>query len=260
MSLLGALIVSAVLTFGLTARVAWPRLIVEEFPSPVRRVLAYVVLSCTLGLTAVLPLSHLGKPAPEFAVDRIALPELFLGHALLMSCLLIWWALAGFRPLRGFLHLRLAQPLQQLRAGILTGLSGWAVTVLTMTLAGALLGVGREASVDGTVEQIPALMRAIVGLPLLTRVALVCSAGIVEELFFRSFLQARSGLVLSTLLFTASHASYGMPLMLVGVFAVSVVLGLAFRRRDDIVPCMIAHALFDAIQLFVILPAVVAAK
>ena len=103
-------------------------------------------------------------------------------------------------------------------------------------------------------------MRAIVTLPLGVRIALVCSAGVVEELFFRSFLQSRSGLLLSTLLFTASHTSYGLPLMLVGVFVVSVVLGRLFRERDDVVPCMIAHALFDAIQLFVILPMVVAAK
>ena len=186
------------------------------------------------------------------------MPELFLGHALLVGCLLLWWGLAGFRPLAGFLHFRLDRPLAQLRTGVVAGLGGWAITMLVMSLAGALLGVGREAVPVDQVE-IPQLVRAIVELSVPTRIALVCSAGIFEELFFRSFLQSRSGLVLSTLLFTASHASYGMPFMLVGVFAVSVVLGRTFARRDDVVPCMVAHAVFDAIQLFVILPAVVAA-
>ena len=257
MSLLGALIVSAVLTVGLTARVSWPRLVVEEFPSPLRRVLAYLVLAVTLGLTAILPLSHVGQPPPDALLDRISLPELFLGHALLATCLLLWWALAGFRPPGAFLHLRLDRPLAQLRTGLVAGVGGWAITMLAMTVTGTLLGLGREVP-GGEQAEIPDLVRAIVELPVLTRVLLVCSAGFFEEVFFRSFLQARSGLLLSTLLFTASHATYGMPFMLVGVFTVSVVLGRTFARRGDVVPCIVAHALFDAIQLFVVLPVVVA--
>jgi membrane protease YdiL (CAAX protease family) len=257
MSLLGALIVSAVLTVGLTARDSWPRLVVEEFPSPLRRGVAYLVLAVTLGLTAILPLSHVGKPPPDALLDRISMPELFVGHALLATCLLLWWALAGFRPLRAFLHLRLDRPAEQLRSGVLVGLGGWAATMLAMTVTGTVLGLGREVP-GGEQAQIPDLVRAIVELPFATRLLLVCSAGFFEEIFFRSFLQARSGLLISTVLFTASHATYGMPFMLVGVFTVSVVLGRAFARRGDVVPCIIAHALFDAIQLFVVLPAVVA--
>ena len=254
MSLLGALIVSAVLTVGLTARTAWPRLVVEEFPSRLRRGLAYFVLSLTLGLTAILPLSHVGQPPPAALLDDIGLPELFLGHALLATCLLLWWALAGFRPPSDFLHLRLDRPIAQLREGLVVGVGGWAVTMLTMTVTGTLLGLGREVPGGEQAAEIPDLVRAIVGLPVLTRVLLVCSAGFFEEIFFRSFLQARSGLLLSTALFTASHATYGMPFMLVGVFTVSLVLGLLFRAGDDVMPCMVAHGVFDAVQLFVVLP------
>lgn len=257
MSLLGALIVSAVLTAGLTSRVAWPRLVVEDFPSPLRRLLAYLVLTFTLAVTAVLPLSRIGRPAPVIDLDRMSVPELFLGHAILAGSLLAWWALAGFRPLPEFLHLHLDDPPRQVRKGIATGLGGWAITMLVMTLVGALFGVGRDAA-GGVTPEVPEMVRAIVGLSVPTRLALVLSAGFFEELFFRSFLQARSGLLLSTILFTASHASYGMPFMLVGVFTVSVVLGRTFERRADVVPCMVAHASFDAIQLFVILPMVVA--
>ena len=46
--------------------------------------------------------------------------------------------------------------------------------------------------------------------------------------------------------------------MLVGIFTFSVFLGFLFRVRNDVVPCMIAHAVFDAIQLFLILPLAVA--
>jgi len=258
MSLVGALIVSAVLTFGLIARSAWPRLVVEQFPSPLRRVLGYTVLAVTLGVTAILPLSHVGQPPPELHFEGIRVVELFLGHAVLATCLLLWWGLAGCRPPSGFLHLRLDQPLSQLRSGVVAGLGGWAITMLTMTVVGTLLGLGRESATPPQAEM-PQLMRAIVELPFAVRLALVCSAGFFEELFFRSFLQSRGGLLLSTVLFTASHASYGMPFMMVGVFAVSIVLGRVFARRGDVVPCIVAHAVFDAIQLFVVLPAVVAA-
>lgn len=261
MSLLGALIVSAVLTAGLTSRVAWPRLVVEEFPGPIRRLLAFAVLSFTLAITAILPLSRIGHPAPAIDLAQMSTPELFLGHAILAIALLSWWALAGFRPLSSFLHLRLDRPRQQLRTGVKAGIGGWLITMIAMTLIGALFGVGRDVASGSVKPEVPEMVRAIVGLSVVTRIVLVCSAGFFEELFFRSFLQARGGLVLSTLLFTASHASYGMPFMLVGVFVVSIVLGRTFEKnRADVVPCMIAHAVFDAIQLFVILPLVVAGE
>jgi membrane protease YdiL (CAAX protease family) len=259
MSLLGALIVSAVLTAGLTSRDAWPRLVVEQFPGALRRLLAYAVLTFTLAVTAILPLSRIGHPAPAVDLARMSTPELFLGHAILAAALLSWWALAGFRPLPAFLHLRLDRPRQQLLAGIKVGIGGWLITMIVMTAIGTLFGVGRDAASGGVKPEVPEMVQAIVGLSVLTRIVLVCSAGFFEELFFRSFLQARGGLVLSTLLFTASHASYGMPFMLVGVFTVSIILGRTFEKNGaDIVPCMIAHAVFDAIQLFVILPLVVA--
>jgi len=257
MTVLAALIVSAVLTLGLTARRTWPRLVVEEFPSRARRILAYAILTVTLGIMTILPLSRLGQDAPPLDLDAMSFPELFVGHALLLACLLAWWALAGFRPLARFLHVRAERPWTQLRIGVAAGLGGWLITMITMATVGTLLGVRDEATAAVGEGEIPELVRAIVGLSFGERLMLVLSAGIFEELFFRSFLQSRGGLALSTLLFTASHASYGMPLMLVGVFAVSLVIGAVFRRHDDVVPCIVAHGVFDAVQLFVVLPMVV---
>jgi len=257
MTLLTALIVSALLTFGLIGRTTWPRLVVEEFPSRARRILAYAILTVALAIMAILPLSRLGRDAPPLRLEDMSFPEMFLGHALLLFCLLSWWALAGFRPLASFLHLRAARPLAQLRVGLAAGLGGWLVTMLAMATVGTLLGVTDDAAATVGDPEVPELVRAIVGLSVVQRLLLVLSAAVFEELFFRSFLQSRGGLVLSTVLFTASHSSYGLPLMLVGVFAVSLVIGEVFRRHDDVVPCIVAHGVFDAIQLFVVLPLVV---
>ena len=43
-------------------------------------------------------------------------------------------------------------------------------------------------------------------------------------------------------------------LVLIGVTVVSLVIGIAFFRTRNVLPGVIAHGVFDAIQLFVIVP------
>jgi membrane protease YdiL (CAAX protease family) len=76
----------------------------------------------------------------------------------------------------------------------------------------------------------------------------------VEEAFFRSFLQKRIGLIASTILFALAHFTYGNPLLLIGVTVISLVIGITFHRTKNVLPGVIAHGVFDAIQLFVIVP------
>ena len=94
----------------------------------------------------------------------------------------------------------------------------------------------------------------IVSRPLWVRIGIVVSAMVVEELFFRSFLQTRVGPVASTLMFTAAHGVYGQPLMLIGILAISTVLSITFSRYRNVLPCMVAHGVFDAIQMFIVIP------
>jgi len=77
---------------------------------------------------------------------------------------------------------------------------------------------------------------------------------VVEELFFSSFLQTRVGPVAATLMFTAAHGVYGQPLVLIGIFVISAVLSAAFVLYGNVLPCMVAHGVFDAIQMFVLIP------
>ena len=88
------------------------------------------------------------------------------------------------------------------------------------------------------------------------RLAIAASAGLVEETFFRGFLQPRIGIALSTLFFALAHLSYDQPIMLVGVTLLSLLYGLLTRWRQNIWPAIVAHFLFDAIQLLVVIPAV----
>jgi membrane protease YdiL (CAAX protease family) len=81
------------------------------------------------------------------------------------------------------------------------------------------------------------------------------SAGVVEESFFRGFLQPRVGILLSTACFTLAHLSYGQPFMLVGIALLSLIYGLLVKWRQNVWPAIAAHALFDGVQLLVIVPA-----
>jgi hypothetical protein len=58
------------------------------------------------------------------------------------------------------------------------------------------------------------------------------SAGFVEEIFFRGFLQPRVGIALSTAFFVLAHVSYGQPLMLVGIALLSLIFGFLVRWRQ----------------------------
>jgi membrane protease YdiL (CAAX protease family) len=76
----------------------------------------------------------------------------------------------------------------------------------------------------------------------------------VEEWFFRGFLQRRIGLILSSTLFALAHAGYGLPFMVISVLTISLLIGRALQRRGRLLPCIVAHGVFDAIQLLVIMP------
>ena len=142
---------------------------------------------------------------------------------------------------------------REIGIGLLLGVGAWgAVLVAAIVFAGIVVALGGEEALP---QQPPALIPFLVGLPIWIRLAISLSAGVVEELFFRGFLQPRVGIALSTLLFVFAHFSYGQPLMLVGIATLSLIYGLLVRWRQTIWPAIAAHALFDGVQLLVIIPA-----
>ena len=76
-----------------------------------------------------------------------------------------------------------------------------------------------------------------------------------EEFHFRAFLQRRFGAVPASILFLLAHAGYGEPFFFVGLLAITSVLAIAFHRTGSVVAPMLAHGTFDAVQLFIFLPA-----
>lgn len=142
---------------------------------------------------------------------------------------------------------------REIGLGVLLGIGAWvAVLLVLMVVAGALWMAGGESAVP---KSPPALVPFIAGLPIWVRFLVSLSAGVVEESFFRGFLQPRIGIALSTAFFAIAHLSYGQWFMLIGITLLSLIYGFLVKWRQNLWPAIAAHALFDGVQLLVVVPA-----
>jgi len=226
---------------------------------PVRRIAGLGALGLVLWIGVFFPISQLGTSA-EIDFASIPVWQLFLVHALLVGGLLSWFVaghgLAPREPYRFRTQLGLAAPnvAREMGIGLVVGVAAWMavlLAVLLVALAVAALGGGELLP-----TRPPPAIPWLASQPVLLRLALAASAGVVEELFFRGLLQPRAGLVFATALFACAHLSYDQPFLLVGVTLLSIVYGLLVRWRQSLWAAVVAHFVFDAIQLLVVIPLV----
>lgn len=226
---------------------------VDRFPSTAAKIGAYIWLGLLMfGLVLVITGSALKTPTPK---QLAATPfyQLFAVHAVLVAFLLGWWLLTGRPRLDVFLNIRRERLGEAVLTGFAVGLGGWIVTIV------AALAVGLVLNAAGMMPKNPQpspMIGYIASLAAWKKVSIVFSAMTVEEAFFRGWLQKRVGLLVSTLLFALAHTTLGQPLLLIGVSIISLIIGITFYRTKNLIPCIIAHGVFDAVQLFVILPVV----
>ncbi len=223
----------------------------DRFPNAIAKWFAYLWLGFFMVALALLVTGSALTPANSRDLENTPFYSLFGLHAVLVVFLIGWWAASGTPSMREFLNIRHERPAEVLAIGTAVGVGGWIVTLTTAMLVALLLrGLG---TID-TPAQPPAMISWMANLPLWKKALIVLSAMTVEEAFFRSFLQKRVGLVASTILFALAHFTYGNPLMLIGITVVSIIIGITFYRTKNVLPGVIAHGVFDAIQLFVIVP------
>lgn len=220
------------------------------------------LLWVVLWIGVFLPLGSLGVEQ-QLDLSQVSQVDLFLLHLLLVFCLLVWYA-CGYVPTPSGLDKRFTSwrvqlgfhtdsVFRELGIGLVMGVLAWlAVLGVLLTVGLAIWWLGGEEFLP---QQPPEMIPWIAGLPIAVRLLISLSAGVVEETFFRGFLQPRVGLALSTALFVLAHASYEQPLMLLGVSLLSVIYGGLVYWRQNIWAAIAAHALFDAVQLLVVIPA-----
>jgi membrane protease YdiL (CAAX protease family) len=182
---------------------------------------------------------------PPSALQSIGIAELLIQAAAFVA---IAYIAAGYPYWRDFWSTteRLGIVMPDLRTiGIAIGgtVASFAVAALA-GYAAQQLEPGLNEALDEVVNQMTAQVQNPLG-----AVILGASAGIGEEAIFRGALQPRYGLVIPSILFALLHGpQYGFNLTLLGLFGVSVILGLEHKYVNT-TASMITHALFNAIQV-----------
>lgn len=223
----------------------------DAFPSPLHRWAAYAWLGFFFLVLGFLTVLSSQAPPKTADLENVPFYTLFTSHVMLLIFLGGWWALSGRPPISRFLNLQKTDSFVASLTGIAVGVGGWALTLLLAAIIGGILFA------TGVVEKNPQpspMIPWMASLPIWQRATIIFMAMTVEEFFFRGWLQKRVGLVFSTIIFAIAHAGYGQPLMLIGITIVSLIIGYTFYRTRNLWPCIIAHGVFDAIQLFVIVP------
>ena len=232
------------------------------FAEPLRRWAWLMVLAGCLWVAVFAALAGSGA-AGEIDLAAVSRWQLFALHGLLVATLGAWYLLGfgGFRGGRGAAGSLAAQvglaaraPLAEVGVGLVFGVgAGLGVLAGVVALALAVAALGGQELLP---QQPPAMIPWIAGQPVALRLAIALSAGAVEEVFFRGLLQPRVGVALSTALFALAHAAYGQPFLLVGVTLLSLLYAGLVRWRQSVWAAIAAHALFDAVQLLVVIPSV----
>jgi membrane protease YdiL (CAAX protease family) len=225
------------------------RAVRAEFPTVWRAGCAYSLLAIVFVLTVAMPIAAYWGGQPLRA-DTMDLVGLFAGQGVLGAFLLLWFVLRRRTSVRSFLTLRTGGWTRRIAEGLRVGVIGWLSTMAVLIVLGTLVHPATIAPQPGFAQ----LMVWMARRPLALRLALIAAAMVVEEAFFRAFLQPRVGIVVATLWFAMSHMNYGSPTMGAGVLVIGAVLGRAYQRTGDLAVCAIAHGTFDAIQLLVVLP------
>ncbi|HVT05207.1 MAG TPA: CPBP family intramembrane glutamic endopeptidase [Thermoanaerobaculia bacterium] len=223
----------------------------DHFPTVAHRYAAYAWLGFFLfGMSTMVTLSAL-HPTQAGELRNVSFPSLFVLHYVLLIFLVGWWLLTGRPELTRFLNLRRDPNGESELLGFAVGFGGWVVTIAAALAIGLIL---KAAGLIGDDLKASPMIPWMAALPIWKKIVLVFAAMTIEEFFYRAWLQKRVGLLLSTILFAISHAGYGQPIMLIGIALVSLIIGFTFYKTKNLVPCIIAHGVFDSIQLFVILP------
>jgi len=226
---------------------------VDHFSSPAMKLIAYLWLGILMfGLAILITGSSLKTPtAKELA--RVPFYSLFGLHAILFIFLLGWWLLTRRPPIGEFLNIPSRGNGEAVLTGFAVGVGGWLFTLAVALMIGLLLAA------SGLIPKNPQpspMIGWMAALPLWKKAVIVLSAMTIEEAFFRGWLQKRIGVIASTALFALAHSGLGQPLLLIGVSVISLVIGFTFYRTKNLIPGIIAHGIFDAVQLFVIIPVV----
>lgn len=232
------------------------------FVQPLRRATGLAGIAMAFWL-AFSPLGTLGE-GKTLDLGAVSSWQLFQVHGFLLLAVVLWFAAGqlGYDTPGATPAARAARELglsgrglgREIGIGLAFGVGAWFAVLVVVVLVGlAVVALGGEGALPQTP---PEVIHWLAGKPAGLRLALALSAGVFEELFFRGLLQPRVGIAASTAVFALAHAGYEQIFLLLGVSLLSIAYGWLVKFRQSIVAAMVAHAVFDGVQLLVVIPAV----
>ncbi len=222
----------------------------DRFQSNGVKYAAYAWLGVFMFLLAFLVIASSQRIPTARELARAPFLSMFILHFILIAFLLGWWLFTMRPPIAQFLNLRRPYG-EPILAGFAVGVFGWIFTITTAVMIALVL---RATGILPKDLQPSPMIAWMASFPAWKKAMIVFSAMTVEEAFFRGWLQKRVGLIVSTTLFAMAHVGLGQPLLLIGVALISLIIGFTFYRTKNLIPGIIAHGVFDAVQLFVIIP------
>ena len=225
----------------------------DHFTTPTMKYLAYGWLGALLFLLTTIVTASSLKPITAAQLKVVPFYSLFALHFILVVFLAGWWLLTSRPPIADFLNIQRRDGGVAVLSGFAIGLGGW---IITLVLAAAVVLILNAAHLLPKHMKPSPMIPWMAAQPIWNKIMIVLSAMTIEEAFFRGWLQKRIGLIASTILFALAHSGFGQPLLLVGVAIISLIIGLTFYRTKNLIPGIVAHGVFDAVQLFVIIPIV----
>jgi membrane protease YdiL (CAAX protease family) len=223
----------------------------DHFSSPLMKGLAYLWLALLMFSLAILITGSSLRIPTAKELARVPFYSLFGLHAILLVFLAGWWLLTRRPPLGEFLNIPRRGNGEAVLTGFAVGVGGWIFTLSLALMIGLIL---TAAGLMPKNPHPPPMVAWMAALAWWKKALIVLSAMTIEEAFFRGWLQKRIGVIASTTLFALAHSGLGQPFLLIGVALISLIIGFTFYRTRNLIPGIIAHGIFDAVQLFVIIP------
>jgi hypothetical protein len=117
---------------------------------------------------------------------------------------------------------------------------GFLVLMLAVSMCVEMVfyGLGMGPDVNKVSESIK-------GIDVGETVVILTMAAFVEEIFFRGYLQRKTGLIITAFIFAYFHIIYGSFSEVVGTFALGIVLGLEYKKTKNLFAPVLSHQLYN---------------
>ena len=191
-----------------------------------------------------------------------AVPVVITGEKLFYSRLL-FWGMAIFLFLYAHLaekqNLLLKKPARKGIVFYILSMVGIMVAIIVINSIALLTLKSLGYAVNNLGAILKNMLSVMKAHPLLLLFTCI-TAGVTEEIIFRSYIQTRTelifksptaGIILSAFFFSLAHSSYGTVREIVGPLVIGLIFAIYYYKFKNIYVLMVFHFLFDYVQILV---------